>query len=355
MTTMKAARLHRIGDFRVEEIPVPALKGPELLLKVGACGICGSDIPRIYQLGTSNQKYPMTIGHEFSGTITAAGPDADPALIGQRGAVFPLIPCGTCPMCRIGKYVMCTGYDYMGSRRDGGFAEYVVLPSAWHFVPSSNPETPMEALAMTEPACVAQHAIRKSALAPGETAVIFGAGPIGILAARWARLFEASQVLLVDIDDEKVRFARDRGFSAVNSRRTDPDKALRDLTGGLADVVIEGTGFGSALEQGIACARPMGRIVLLGNPIQETSAISRKAHSSILRKELQISGAWNSNYSPFPINEWRYTVELMDSGRLETSDLITHRCQLDDLPALCQKIRTHEITICKAICTIAPR
>ena len=157
----------------------------------------------------------------------------------------------------------------------------------------------------------------------------------------------------MDIDDEKVRFARDRGFSAVNSRRTDPDKALRDLTGGLADVVIEGTGFGSALEQGIACARPMGRIVLLGNPIQETSAISRKAHSSILRKELQISGAWNSNYSPFPINEWRYTVELMDSGRLETSDLITHRCHLDDLPALCQKIRTHEITICKAMCNIA--
>ncbi len=353
MKMMKAARLHRIGDFRVEEAELPPVKGEELLVKVGACGICGSDIPRIYQLGTSKQKYPLTIGHEFSGTVVAVGENADPALVGQRGTVFPLIPCGSCEMCQVGKYVMCTDYDYMGSRRDGGFAEYVVVPSAWHFVMSENPETPMEALCMAEPTCVAQHAIRKSRLSAGEGVIIFGAGPIGILAARWAEIFGASSILLVDIDDEKVRFAQERGFQAVNSQRVEPERAFRELSGGAyADAVIEGTGFGSVLEECIACVRPMGRIVLLGNPIQENSAISRKAHSGILRKELQIFGAWNSNYAPFPINEWRYTVELLDSGRLQTADLITHRCRLEELPELCRKIRDHEVTVCKAVCTM---
>ena len=86
---MKAARLHAIGDFRVDTVPVPTPNGAELLVRIGACGVCGSDIPRIYVSGTSKQKYPLTIGHEFSGTVVAVGADADPTLVGKRGAFFP--------------------------------------------------------------------------------------------------------------------------------------------------------------------------------------------------------------------------------------------------------------------------
>ena len=352
MEMMKAARLHAIGDFRADTVAVPQVHGEELLVRVGACGICGSDIPRIFDHGTSNQKYPMVIGHEFSGTVVAVGEKADPALIGKRGAIFPLIPCRSCDMCQIGKYVMCSDYDYLGSRRDGGFAEYVVVPSAWIFIPSENPETPMEALCMTEPACVAQHAIRQSDLHAGEGIVIFGAGAIGILAARWAKIFGAGQIMLVDVDDSKVQFAQERGFYAINSRKEDPAKAFRAWNGGKdADVAIEGTGFGNALEGCIAVAKPMGRIVLLGNPGQAQTTISQKSHSNILRKELRICGTWNSNYSPFPINEWHYTVSLMDRGLLQTTDLITHRSTVDTLPALCSQIKNREVSICKAICT----
>ena len=351
METMKAARLHAVGDFRADTLAIPEVNGSELLIKVGACGICGSDIPRIYDHGTSDQKYPMIIGHEFAGTVVALGEDADPRLLGQRGAVFPLIPCRNCVSCKIGKYVMCSHYDYLGSRRDGGFAEYVVVPSEWNFIPAANPDIPMEALAMAEPACVAQHAIRQSNLSAGENVIIFGAGAIGILAARWAEIFGAGEILLVDVDDRKVQFAQERGFHAVNSRYCDPSEELRELTGGrYADVAIEGTGFASALEGCIAAAKPMGRIVLLGNPGESQTAIGMVFHSEILRKELRIIGTWNSNYAPYPINEWQYTVSLLDKGRLKITDLISHRVDIEKLPAFCKQIRDREISVCKAVC-----
>lgn len=352
MNTMKAARLHGIGDFRTDTVPVPEVHGDELLIRVGACGVCGSDIPRIFSHGTSNQKYPMVLGHEFAGTVVAVGETADSGWIGQRGAVFPLIPCRSCAMCQIGKYVMCSDYDYLGSRRDGGFAEYVAIPSKWNFIPSGNPQTPVEALAMTEPACVAQHALRQGGLAAGERIIIFGAGAIGILTARWARLFGASVVLLVDVEDSKVQFARERGFDAVNSYSCDPAQVMQELSGGRkADVAIEGTGSAGALEGCIDAARPMGRIVMLGNPGRQSTAISQKAHSNILRKELRITGTWNSDFAPYPMNEWGYTVSLMDKGVLQVTDLITDRVSVETLPDLCRRIYHRERSVCKAICS----
>ena len=127
---MKAARLHAIGDFRCDEVEVPVPHGKEILVKVTACGICGSDIPRIYELGTSTKKYPLTLGHEFGGTVVAVGEDADPSLIGKKGAIFPLIPCRNCEACLTADYAMCQHYDYLGSRSNGGMAEYCLVPSA---------------------------------------------------------------------------------------------------------------------------------------------------------------------------------------------------------------------------------
>ena len=173
---MKAARLHKIGDIRCEEVETPIPRGEELLLKVGACGVCGSDLPRVFEHGSSNGKYPLTIGHEFSGEVVAVGEKADASLIGVRAAIYPLIPCGKCDPCVTGHYAMCENYDYLGSRRDGGFAEYCLVPSAWHLIFSK--KATMEELAMTEPACVAQHAVRRARVTAGQFAVIFGAGPI---------------------------------------------------------------------------------------------------------------------------------------------------------------------------------
>lgn len=250
MNTMLAARLHAIGDFRVDTVGIPQPEGKELLVKIAACGICGSDIPRIFLLGTSKQKYPLTIGHEFSGTIVKTGPDADPALVGKQGAFFPLIPCGHCENDLTGHYAECVDYDYMGSRRDGGFAEYVLVPSAWNFVEAKGAHPDMVQLAMTEPACVAQHAVRSSRMYAGANVVIFGAGPIGLMMARWAHLFGAGSVLLFDVQDEKVDFAIAHGEHAVNSLKESPVEAVKAaFDGKLADIVIEGTGAGPVLDQ----------------------------------------------------------------------------------------------------------
>ncbi len=347
--TMKAARLFQIGDFRTVEETIPVPYGKELLIKVGACGVCGSDLPRIYHHGSSNGKYPLTVGHEFAGTVVAVGEEADPSLIGQRGAVFPLIPCRKCPSCLTEHYAMCADYDYLGSRSDGGFAQYCLIPSQWHFVSSKNKEVPMEVLAMTEPACVAQHAVRKGDVFAGSNVLIFGAGPIGIMAGRWAKISGASNVLLVDVVESKAEFAREHGMDATTANGEELVKAVKEAFGGkLADVSIEGTGFGSALENCIWCTKAFGNVVLLGNPAGNTT-ITLKAHSQVLRKELNIKGIWNSHFGGTPINEWEFTVAMMDAGKFECQDLISHRADIEEIPVLIDKIFKREVVSCKAL------
>lgn len=346
---MKAARLHSIGNFCVDDVPIPKPQGSQLLVKVGACGICGSDIPRIFELGTSKQKYPLTIGHEFSGVIVDVGEKADRSLIGRQGAIFPCIPCRKCTPCVNGHYAMCEDYDYLGSRSDGGFAEYCLVPGSWHFVESNNPDTSMDALAMVEPCTVAQHAVRKGGITAGSSVLIFGAGPIGIMAGRWASLFGAGPIVLVDIVDEKVRFATERGMTVLNSASQDIVEEFMKLNNGRkADVVIEGTGTGEALGRAIEAVKTFGTIILMGNPHRDTT-IRLSQHSKILRKELILRGIWNSHYTEMPINEWKYTVEMMDKGKMTVEDLITHRCDLDELPQLCRDIYDKKVSICKAL------
>ena len=347
---MKAARLHKIGQFQVDEVPIPVPRGEELLVKIGACGVCGSDLPRIYEHGTSNQHYPLTIGHEFSGQIVAVGETADPSLVGRRGAFFPLIPCRKCDSCLSGHYAMCEDYDYMGSRRDGGFAEYCLVPGKWHFVESKNPALSYETLAMMEPACVAQHAVlRKSELFAGANVVIFGAGPIGIMAGRWARIAGAGHILMVDVVEEKCALAREKGFAAFNSRSGGIVEAVKEAFGGkLADISVEGTGFSAALENAIHCIKRFGTITLLGNPAGNTT-ITQGAHSQLLRKEVVIKAIWNSHYGSTPLNEWRYTVEMMDKGLFTCEDLISHAVGLEDLPGLIEQVRNKTVNACKVM------
>lgn len=348
--TMKAARLHAINDFRSDVVPVPKPQGKELLVKVSACGICGSDIPRIHTLGTSKQKYPLTIGHEFGGEIVAVGPDANPDLVGKVGAIFPCIPCRKCGPCEGGNYAMCEDYDYLGSRSDGAFAEYCLVPSDWHFVESKNPDLDPDVFGMVEPCTVAQHTIRRAKVTAGQNVVIFGAGPIGIMDARWAKIFGASTIMLVDVVDEKVQFARERGVDCIKALTGQEVIAeLKKRTGGvLADVVIEGTGTGVALGNCIEVCRTFGTIAMMGNPAHD-STIKLAQHSMILRKELNICGVWNSHYASTPLNEWYYTMEKLDSGEMQVLDLITHRSDVDGMIELCHGIYDHSINICKAM------
>ena len=169
------------------------------------------------------------------------------------------------------------------------------------------------------------------------------------MAARWAEIFGAGKVVLFDISEEKIAFAKERGLTILNSMEEDPkDGLLRALGTDHVDAVIEGTGTSAALNQAVEIVRTFGRIAMLGNPHRDTS-LKLANHSSILRKEVDIAGVWNSYYAQMPLNEWQYTADMIDAGRLKVNDLITHTSDLEHLSELFEQIYQKEITICKAI------
>ena len=157
---MKALNLHGVEDLRYEEVPCPERKSGEVLLKIKAAGICGSDIPRVFTKGTYH--FPTIIGHEFAGETVEAD---DSELVGRGASVFPLLPCGKCSACQEEQYARCSDYDYYGSRRDGAMAEYIAVKQEnLCLLPK---EVTYEEAAMSEPAAVALHAFRKSGVGQG--------------------------------------------------------------------------------------------------------------------------------------------------------------------------------------------
>lgn len=325
---MKACVLHNIADLRYEDAPTPAPGDGEVLVKVGACGVCGSDIPRVFTKGT--YRFPTIPGHEFAGTVAETGPGVDPEWRGARVAVFPLIPCRECGPCAIGEYAMCENYNYLGSRCDGAFADYVVAP-VWNLLALPEGVSMMEG-ALTEPAAVAVHALRRAGIDIGDSVLIFGAGPIGLMVAMWARAWGASRVLLADIDEAKLDFAQTLGFTdTVHARDDDPIAWTFAHTQRGAHVVVEASGSSAAFEHAVRAARTFGRVVLLGNPAGDMK-LTQDGYWAILRKELKLFGSWNSSYSDLPKNEWQLALEFMRDKRLDLRPLITHPVALNELP-----------------------
>ena len=306
---MNAAVLHAVGDLRYEKVPFPTVKEGEVLVKVVACGVCGSDIPRVYKSGTYH--FPTIPGHEFSGLIVD---DPEGKLTGKYAAIFPLLPCRKCASCEVGEYVNCSDYDYYGSRRDGGFAEYIAIDRR-NLIVLPDGVDPVVA-SLCEPGAVGRAAIRRLNVQLGDLCVIYGAGPIGLIAAQWAQRAGASKVRVVDISEEKLAFAKKFGFEPYDPERD-----------GLADCVLEGTGVSPALNNAVLALKNHGRLVLMGNPAHDMT-IAQKTYSQILRKEITMIGTWNSSYNQV-INDWTATVDAMADGSINYADLITHRYSLD--------------------------
>ncbi len=326
--TMDALVLHAVGDARFERIPKPAVTAGEVLVRVAFCGVCGSDIPRTFVKGTYH--FPTVCGHEFAGTVEACGQGVEEYRPGDRVVVFPLLWCGQCASCELGSYVQCSDYDYYGSRRDGAFAEYVSVPPQ-NLVPVPQGVS-MEAASMTEPAAVALHALKRAGGAfVGETVVIFGAGPIGLVAAQWARTMGAEKVVVFDLIPEKLAMANRLGFDlAIDVRDGDPVEKVRQLTGGYgAEVCIEGAGVPVTLNQAIAAARVNGRVVIMGNPSADVT-LPAALISQAMRRELDVLGTWNSAFSAAGNNDdWRAVLAAAASGAIDLDSLVTHRVSLE--------------------------
>ena len=335
---MEALVLHGIGDLRLEQIPVPYLAEGAVRVRIGFCGVCGSDIPRIFVKGTYS--FPTVCGHEFAGVVDACGPGVENFAPGDPVVVFPLLWCGSCPACEQAKYVQCHDYDYLGSRSDGAFAEFVVAPQA-NLIPVPQGVT-LEEASMTEPAAVALHALRRVGTSfAGKVVAIFGAGPIGLIVAQWARIMGAAEVLLFDIVVQKLELAKQLGFDKVFNSATEKSievvNALTHEKG--AHVCIEAAGVPATYRNTLESVGREGSVVLLGNPDADVT-LPASLISQLMRREVSVLGTWNSDYSAAGNDDdWRTVLQATAAGMLTLTPLITHKVPLGESTDMLHRMR----------------
>jgi L-iditol 2-dehydrogenase len=344
---MKSLRLHAIGQLSLDDLPTP-IPGPgEVRVRVAFCGVCGSDIPRIFSKGTYH--FPTAPGHEFAGTVDALGPGVSTVSPGDRVAVFPLLWCGNCGPCERGQYVMCENYDYLGSRRDGAFADFVIAPVRNLLKVPGN--VPLDIAAMTEPASVALHALRRTGSVAARSVAIFGAGPIGLMCALWARSMGAATIALFDLAEGKLALARKLGFThAFNSASTSGKQASELLTAGRGfSLTLDGAGVPATLLEAARNTARGGDCVLLGNPSAGVT-FPPDLLSQLMRREVRLLGTWNSSYSHLSDDDdWHATLAAMSAGTLPLADLITHRVPLVHAIDALNDIRAAKTPSCKVL------
>ncbi|MDF3059486.1 MAG: hypothetical protein K0R17_3701 [Rariglobus sp.] len=318
-----------------------------VLVRVAACGVCGSDIPRAFEGGAYH--YPLVLGHEFSGVVETDGVTRKK---GDRVAIFPLIPKPGEKPFDTGDYAQTKNYDYFGSRRDGGMGEFVIVPERNLFpVPD---HVPLLHAACTEPAAVALHGVRKMRVQAGDDAAVFGAGPIGNLVAQWLNLSGCARVFVVDVDPRKLDLVAALGCIPINPKTGgDAVRQILDATGGEGvQRVVEACGLPLTFLQATQVAAAFGEVVFMGN-IHGEFHIGEKDFSSILRRELTIHGTWNSKVVPLGTDDWSNVLKFMDRG-LQIAPMISDTPALEEGPAILASIHKRQAWHHKVIFKVTP-
>ena len=344
---MKAAILYAPGDLKVEDTKIPHThKEDNVLLKVKAAGICGSDLPRILHTGT--YRMPLIPGHEFSGEVYKVGEGVNKFKAGDRVVAAPILPCYKCVHCLRGNYGQCDDYNYLGSRCNGAFAEYVVVPEK-NLVKLPK-EISFAEGAVVEPAAVTLHGIIKIDIQPGDTIAVLGCGTIGLFAIQFAKIMGATKVIAVDIRDDKINFAKKAGADiAINAIDKDAGQEILKLTDGFGtDVVVETAGNSVTQKQAICFVKKNGKVLYLGTAHNDV-VLTPQIFETIVRNEINIQGSWNSYSAPFPGNEWTATLNYLQTGRLNIADYITMEIYLEDLPQTIQDMADQKISYNKVV------
>ncbi|HCT5348589.1 TPA: alcohol dehydrogenase catalytic domain-containing protein [Escherichia coli] len=287
------------GIVRVAESVIPEIKHQdEVRVKIASSGLCGSDLPRIFKNGA--HYYPITLGHEFSGYIDAVGSGVDDLHPGDVVACVPLLPCFTCPECLKGFYSQCAKYDFIGSRRDGGLAEYIVVKRKNVFALPT--DMPIEDGAFIEPITV------------------------GLLAIQCAVALGAKSVTAIDISSEKLALAKSFGamqtFNSLEMSAPQMQGVLRELR--FNQLILETAGVPQTVELAVEIAGPHAQLALVGTLHQDLHLTST-TFGKILRKELTVIGSWMNYSSPWPGQEWETASRLLTERKLSLEPLIAHR------------------------------
>lgn len=321
---MKAYVLHGIGDFRYEETKTPSAEPGTVLVQVKAAGICGSDIPRIYRTGAYS--HPLIPGHEFAGEVIETGEGVYTGWLGRRVGVFPLIPCMECPECRKKQYEMCGHYNYLGSRTNGGFAEYVQVPE-WNLIALPDTVT-MEQAAMLEPMAVAVHAIRRAEPSLTNRIAVCGLGTIGLFVAMFLLEMGCRNVYVAGNKDFQRDMAVKMGVKKefyCDVREKDFSTWLMEKTGALGvDVFFDCVGKNEILGEGIRSLSAKGTLLLVGNPAADIS-MEKNLYWKILRRQLRLLGTWNSSFTHEESDDWNYVLERLREQTITPETVITHR------------------------------
>jgi propanol-preferring alcohol dehydrogenase len=318
---MKAVRLVKPGQaLELHELPIPTVGSDDVLVKVKAAGICHSDAH--YRAGVSPVKpLPMTLGHEVAGVIEVVGTSVRDFKPGERVCLHYMVTCGVCKYCQRGSEQFCTSGSMIGKYRDGGYAEYIMVParSVFH-LPT---EIPFEqgAIMMCSSA-TSFHALKKVRLQPGEKAAIFGVGGLGISAVQLAHAFGALQVFAVDIHPGKLALAEEHGAIPVNPKEVNPVQAIKDATGGNGvDVALELIGLPVTIDQAIQSVAVFGRIGLVG---LSDKTIEIDPYNQLLNREAEIIGVSDHLAQELPA-----LFEFAVQGKLDLSKVVVETIPLE--------------------------
>ena len=332
---MKGYSLHAVNDLRFEELNYPECPSGWCVVEVKFAGICSSDISRIFTKGTYH--FPTIPGHEFSGIVHKVADREYDNLVGKRVGIFPLIPCKKCEQCKQGHYEMCSNYDYIGSRRDGGFADYVAVP-IWNLVVL--PETvSLKEAAMMEPLSVALHAMKRAGIKSGDEVGIVGTGMIAFAAGQWANKLGAGKVTILGRNNNKEKIAE----SIPGLQFELLDKSQKDF-----DVVLEAVGSNQSIDKAINITKSGGSLVLMGNPESDIS-MSQDTYWRILRKQLKVIGTWNSSYENMKECDWTEVRDALANGDINASLLISHMFNYSNLKEGLILMKNHKEPYCKVM------
>lgn len=322
--TMKVAVMRGIGKIEIEERPVPVPREEEVLIRVKSVGVCGSDVHYFVEgkIGRYVVKPPFVLGHECSGEVVEVGSRVRTLRPGDRVTMEPGIPCGKCEFCRSGRYNLCPDVVFWATPPiDGTFCEYVAHPASFTY--RIGEEVSFEEAALVEPLSVGFYAVRRSGIEPGQSALVLGSGPIGLMTILVLLARGVGRVFAVDVYPLRLEKARELGAAeVVNAREVDVVEWVKKLTGGRGvDAVFETAGSVVTTQQTAEVVKRGGKVVLVGLPSQ-----SRFDYDiiKVIDKELDVLGIFR--YA----NTYPGCVDLLNFGKVNLKTLITHHFPLEE-------------------------
>jgi threonine dehydrogenase-like Zn-dependent dehydrogenase len=320
MTTMYVPIFKGEGRLEYEDRPIPQIeRSDDVLVKIDACGICGTDL-NILAVPPAHKATPnIIIGHEGVGVVAEVGADVHTLKPGDRVVIAPRLTCGKCSYCRRGLDNQCTNYRSIGTTIDGAFAPYLCAPESAFFKISA--DVAFDEAIFFEPLSCAVGAAARAPIQAGDNVVIIGAGPMGLIFAQLYRTLGAGKIVMADIAPYRLNFARRMGVDdTFNPAEVDLPAAVQDRTGVGADLVIDAVG--NQMGTAIKLARRGGQVILFGLRARDNPQVNQY---TITRYDLTIHGAF-VGLKPFA-----QTIKLLESRRIQLATLITHRVPLAKL------------------------